>query len=73
MATSGRTGDVRCPFYKAHQDLSITCESLIPHAVCTRTSFKNKPDFDFHLLNYCCDEDFKWCEVYQAILAKYEE
>lgn len=73
MATSGRTGDVICPFYKAHHDLSIVCESPVPDAVCTRTSFKIKSDFDFHFLNYCCHKDFTRCEIFLAIFNKYDD
>jgi hypothetical protein len=73
VATSGRTGDVLCPFYKGHQGLFIVCESPIPDAICIRTTFKDKTDFGFHLMQYCCHRDYKKCEVYLAIRIKYED
>ena len=72
MATSGRTGDVICPFYRLHKDLSITCESPIPDAACTRTTFRSQEEFNFHLMNYCCHKDYKKCEIFVAINEKYE-
>ena len=51
----------------------IACESPIPDAICTRTTFKDKTDFDFHLMNYCCHKDYRKCEIFVAINEKYED
>ena len=62
-----------CPFYQSHSNLMIACESPIPDAICTRTTFKDKTDFDFHLMNYCCHKDYRKCEIFVAINEKYED
>lgn len=62
-----------CPFYKGHQGLFIVCESPIPDAICIRSLFRDKEQFDFHFLNYCCHRDYPKCEIYRAISEKYED
>ena len=63
-STAG-TGDIRCPFFVAHDDREIVCEGLIDGCrSCMR--FRESAGKKFHQGNYC-EGDFRRCEMYISI------
>lgn len=68
-----RSGDVLCPFFKGRDALTISCETVIDTATLVRNVFPNKASIDFHFGNYCCHKHYKYCEIHQALIEKYED
>lgn len=66
-STSAGTGDICCPFFRAHGDRDIICEEIVACAKCTVTRFKSLEDKKFHQQTYC-EEHFKRCEIYLSIM-----
>lgn len=64
--------DVRCPFYR-HDDGSriITCDGVIPDSD-TKSRFPTRAARQNHMKLFCCD-GYKTCEVYLAVMQRYEE
>lgn len=63
---------VQCPFYHGDNGESwIICEGLIPGTQ-LHSSFPRKSDYRLQIEVFCCDR-YRNCEVYTALLKKYEE
>lgn len=66
--------DIKCPFFRNHNEISICCESPIPdasdrHTFCGRNAKKKK---EMHCRIFCCAK-FENCESYIAIMRKYDD
>ena len=63
-STSG-PGDIKCPFFVAHNDIEIMCEGLIDGCrSCMR--FQEAEGKQFHQETYC-ENGYKRCEMFQSI------
>ena len=63
-STSG-SGDIRCPFFVAHNDNEIVCEGLIDGCrTCLR--FKRTDAKRFHQETFC-ENQYKRCELYCSV------
>lgn len=63
-STSG-TGDIRCPYFVAHNDGEIVCEGLIEGCrSCMR--FRKPEGKTFHQETFC-ENQFQRCEMYLSI------
>ena len=63
-STAG-SGDIRCPFFVAHNCTEIVCEGLIEGCrSCMR--FKESGRKAFHQATYC-EQEYKRCEMYLSI------
>ena len=63
-STAG-TGDIRCPYFVAHNDREIVCEGLIDGCrSCMR--FRKPGCKTFHQQTYC-ENQYKRCEMFLAI------
>lgn len=70
---SGRSRDVRCPFYKGDCRCRITCEGPADSITSVSLFFLSQSDWDIHMHVFCYDR-YKNCEVYQMIYqARFEE
>lgn len=63
-STSG-TGDIKCPFFVAHNDGEIVCEGLIEDCRCIMR-FRQQEKKTFHQETFCEDQ-YKRCEMYISI------
>lgn len=63
-STSG-TGDIKCPYFVAHNDIEIMCEGLIDGCrSCMR--FRETGKKAFHQEMYC-EGEYKRCEMFLSI------
>ena len=69
---TGKSG-VYCPFFKAEYDTVISCESPIPDTRRIDVRFLSRKSQNFHYLTYCSSENYRYCEIYRAVMEKYEE
>lgn len=59
------TSYIKCPFFKAHNNMEIHCEGLIDGCRnCTR--FRKTANKIFHQKTFC-ENQYKRCEVYLSI------
>ena len=64
-STAG-TGDIKCPFFVAHNDSEIVCEGMIDGCrSCMR--FRETTRKKFHQETYC-EKEYTRCEMYCSIL-----
>ena len=64
-STAG-TGDIRCPFFVAHNEYEIVCEGMIDGCrSCMR--FRETAGKKFHQETYC-EQKYKRCEMYLSIM-----
>ena len=68
---NGDYRDIICPFYRHHGGCRIGCEGIIPDTY-LQTDFANARELR-QQLEIFCSEHFTKCEVYRAIVQKYEE
>lgn len=63
---------VGCPFYR-HDDGGkvITCEALVPECD-NKLRFHSRGAQRQHMALFCC-KNYICCELYRALMAKYEE
>lgn len=73
MPTSQFDAIARCPFYiySKNQPASITCEG-IEGAEKVELKFRKKVDKSEYMQDYCV-EDYESCQIYRAVMEKYEE
>ena len=64
-STAG-TGDIRCPFFVAHNDYQIVCEGLIDSCRSVMR-FRNTAGKKFHQETYC-EKEYERCEMYLSIM-----
>lgn len=63
--------DIICPFYVSDDGKRrVTCEGVIPGTRATSV-FPRSADFLLHVEIFC-QEHYQNCEMYQAIMGKYE-
>lgn len=63
---------VKCPFYiKDNGQNAITCEGLVPGSR-LRSWFWHKKDYKIQIEVFCCGR-YQNCEIYDALIKKYEE
>lgn len=62
---------IRCPFFRGHTSRDIGCEGL-SEETSIRLIFPGKSARDRHEEIFCINR-FENCELYRAILEKYEE
>lgn len=63
-STAG-TGDIRCPFFVAHNEQEIVCEGMIDGCrSCLR--FRETAGKKFHQETYC-EKEYKRCEMFLSI------
>ena len=64
-STAG-TGDIRCPFFVAHNEQEIVCEGIIDGCrSCLR--FRETAGKKFHQETYC-EKEYKRCEMFLSIM-----
>lgn len=64
--------NVQCPFYKFDDGKRrITCEGLVEDSS-VALIYRKKRDFTAQVDVFCC-KHYKRCEIYQALMKKYEE
>ena len=64
--------NVQCPFYKFDDGKRrITCEGLVEDSS-VALIYRKKRDFITQVDAFCC-KHYERCEIYQALLKKYEE
>lgn len=73
MATHGITGDIKCPFYSVHRKRLIYCEGIVARARTTSQCFGSLSECRSHIECHCMHVDGAGCEVYKAIMKKYED
>lgn len=66
-----RTAAIKCPFFHGHVPTEISCEGILPDTT-IKQIFPSKSARDRHEDIFCID-CYKNCEVYLAIIEKYEE
>lgn len=66
MSTTSRTGDIRCPFFVAHNEKEIACESTIDGRY-SSDRFKTMEEKQWFLNTYC-ENNYKMCPKYQSII-----
>ena len=62
---------VTCPFFRGHTVTDIGCEGITDETT-IRLLFKNKQSRNRHEEIFCADK-YTNCELYRAIMEKYEE
>lgn len=63
---------VRCPFYRSDNGADrIICEGLVPGSQ-LQSYFKRNRDYRLQTEIFCC-RHYDHCEIYAALLKKYEE
>lgn len=69
---SFKQSDVLCPFYK-HDDgkRKIICEGITERSSVALV-FCDKADYEKQIELFCC-KHYKNCEIYRALIAKYED
>lgn len=71
MATTWKSVDVQCPFYRTDDCAgSIRCEGP-QDASFVQTSFTQTQDWLTYMDRYCC-ADYRSCPMHQMILDEYE-
>lgn len=70
--TSG-TGDIQCPFFVAHSQKAIICEAdvdipRVTQAMRFRSGAEKRKHEDIY-----CSGNYRMCEHYRAVMAKYED
>lgn len=72
--TSGTAGtaDIRCPFFKSHGAMQITCEGVYRYSAITcRYQHAGAKDA---VMRRRCESDYRRCPIYCMIMAyKYHE
>ncbi len=65
--------DAQCPFYKYDDGKKkrIVCEGFVDRSTVALTYYL-KEDYINQLWVFCC-EHYKKCEIYRALMEKYEE
>lgn len=63
--------DAKCPFFCAHTQESVICESPIPDSR-MKINFAQTAAKKKHYALYCC-RNYRYCEMYGANSKKYEE
>lgn len=71
MGTSYESAQVRCPFYRYDDKRRVACEGTEPESN-LYLQFDRKEEKEKKMSEHCKD-DFEACEIYKAILAKYQE
>lgn len=66
-----RSGNIKCPFFHGHIPTEISCEGILPETT-IKQIFPSRSARDRHEDIFCI-KHFKCCEVYRAIMEKYEE
>jgi len=69
--SSHGTAEVLCPFFRAHSPLEIGCEGITDSTV-IKLIFSGKKERDLHESIFCAMH-YRNCELYRAIMEKYEE
>ena len=64
--TSG-TGDIRCPFFNAHNREIIRCEGAGRGMRYTTTQFEDAGEKTFHQKTYC-EAEFRKCWIYRCAM-----
>lgn len=69
---SFKQSDVICPFYKYDDGKrKITCEGITERSSVT-LMFRDKTDYEKQISVFCCAK-YRNCEIYGALITKYEE
>ena len=71
MGTSYESAQVRCPFYRYDDKRRVACEGDGAGKQSV-LQFDRKEEKEKKMSEHCKD-DFEACEIYKAILAKYQE
>ena len=66
-----RSDKIKCPFFHGHIPTEISCEGILPDTS-IKQIFPSRSARDRHEDIFCICH-FKKCEVYRAIIEKYEE
>lgn len=66
-----RTANIKCPFFHGHIPTEISCEGILPDTT-VKQIFPSRSARDRHEDIFCICNHEK-CEVYRAIMEKYEE
>lgn len=66
--------DIRCPFFRNHNAVSICCEAPIPDASAryTFTGEEAQKNKEQHARLFCAGR-YKYCEAYRAIIEQYDD
>ena len=72
-----REKDIVCPFYKSASrgaDFRIRCEGLYGRGSNIVQRFMRPKEFEMHM-SYCTSFDYRYCEIYRAVVSAngYEE
>lgn len=72
MATTFRSADVLCPFYRKEDNRSIYCEGIVPGSTII-FRFRGKKKFEIQHKTFCCGR-YGYCEINRMLMeAKYAE
>lgn len=65
------TAEIRCPFFKKHEPKAISCEGITEDCV-LRLVFTSQEGRE-RQESIFCSSAYEKCEIYRAIMEKYEE
>lgn len=73
--TASRQLEIQCPFFTGQEETfagkKILCESPVPGSN-LNLYFRKKEDYQTQLRVFCC-QHYEKCEIYRAVMEKYEE
>lgn len=63
LSSTTGTGDILCPFFRAHGKTAVRCEDIYPETKYITTEFTDGKEKEFHERTYCAGH-YKKCWLY---------